>query len=241
MIIYKFGDVVKEKGLIWALGSFDAIHDGHKNLLKNADATIIFDPLPESVFDSNFMGEVRSLNQRLNILKKIGIKVVIILDFSLEISKIKAKVFLDTFCNEVLPKKIVCGVNFRLGYKQEWDLDELKCYFMAKQIEFTSVDLVCFDFNNKNIVLSSSYVRNLVKQKEFLKIKNLLKEPYLLDLQFITPYLGETGWVYNLACSKQVRPPNGVYRTNFGDVVIENEKLITKKDKIKELEFLTCL
>lgn len=117
------------KPLALAIGLFDGIHRGHKELLK----VIIksgYEPVVLT-FSNLFKDKHRSsayltsLSDRENVLKDLGINTLFYLDFE-EIKDLEASDFIDDYLKELNIRFLVVGEDFRFGRKALGDVELLE-------------------------------------------------------------------------------------------------------------------
>ena len=100
------------------LGCFDAIHAGHRELLKKAklQAKINGLDLGVMVFKGGKSDKLLySFEERLQALEQIGVKFVLAVDFNNEFKSIKPIDFLKSVEEKVNVKAYMSGKDFRFG------------------------------------------------------------------------------------------------------------------------------
>lgn len=112
-----------------ALGFFDGLHLGHRVVLKNAihiakknnteSCVVIFKEHPLSILMNKKIPQILNVDEKLLMLKDIGIDNVILLDFK-EFSHIKAADYLQNMLIGYLsPIAITTGFNHYFGFNKE--------------------------------------------------------------------------------------------------------------------------
>ncbi|GHV29399.1 hypothetical protein FACS189481_2090 [Clostridia bacterium] len=165
---------------IVALGFFDGVHLGHQQVInemfKSEYAKLIptvftyqiTDLCPDSKQNVEFL-----LNQELKLkrLEAMGVSEVFSFDFR-EFSKMTPKSFFENVLMKKLNAKVVvCGENFRFGNNRAGDVKLLES--LCKK---NSMNLVVKPFLKVNgSVVSSSLIRDLIKQKRFEEANKLLE------------------------------------------------------------------
>ena len=109
-----------------------------------------------------------SLDEKLNLLEKLGLDIVFIVPFTELLSKISALDFLNKFVLKPFnPKYIIIGLNHHLGKNREGDLKYLKYYCNKNNVVLEPVDIV----SNSDVSVSSSHIRKLIS-KGFVRRAN---------------------------------------------------------------------
>lgn len=214
-----------------SIGSFDGLHKGHRVLLKtlvqnckqnNLKAGVItfYRPLPSIKHQSDYVGDISTLKQRLEFLEKLGIDFVILVDFDDDFAKLNGIDFLSLLVKKYNMRFLAEGVDFRCGYKGATDSSVIKSWAIQNKIECTFVEPVYY--NNERI--SSSFIRQMIQKGFFSIITELLERPYELDIETLHVDGKLT----------QVLPPDGKF-------FVKNEKddsfyLIIQNGTIKQLE-----
>ena len=108
------------------IGIFDGVHKGHQELIKktieeankrNVEPFVItFDPDPNYFLDSGIK-HINTLNQRIKLFEKFGIKGVIVIKTSENFIKLSYKDFENLYLKKLNLNAIVCGFDFHYGYK----------------------------------------------------------------------------------------------------------------------------
>ena len=109
-----------------AIGNFDGVHLGHRNLIENAK----IDDLKTLVITFEGINKENSLTntkQRIELISEMGVDYLLIFPF-----RIIKLVFFNEFIDilkKLKVKYITCGKDFRFGYKREGDVIDLKKKF----------------------------------------------------------------------------------------------------------------
>ena len=128
------------KNAVVTTGSFDGVHIGHKTILnrlkrlaeqENGESVLItFDPHPRKVLYPDTAGRdlklINSHEEKLELLQNAGLDNVIIVNFTLEFSKIKSEDFVSLYlCQKLKARKVVVGFNHHFGFNKEGDYRQL--------------------------------------------------------------------------------------------------------------------
>tara|TARA_B100002051_G_scaffold10132_1_gene8623 strand:- start:1503 stop:2441 length:939 start_codon:yes stop_codon:yes gene_type:complete len=160
------------QGSVLTLGSYDGIHRGHREILSSVvnhararslkSVLITFDPHPRHVLekDKRILPLLMSMEEKLEIIKDIGLEYLYIIKFTNEFSNTSAGEFLDnTIIPFFNPKYIIVGYDHHFGKNREGGPEFLTKYCLDNSINLEIIEPVSDDDNH----ISSSRIRNLIK------------------------------------------------------------------------------
>lgn len=218
-------------GLMLALGFFDCLHYGHRQLMKNLKALASRYSLTPAVFtfDDDFYASlgcadlkyVYTLDERLSILKsELGISDVLIASPSAEFIKKSGKEFIK-YLEAHNVKGVIAGEDFRFGIDAEYGLDELKEWAVSTHRVLVRQALI--GAGGKKI--STKDVRYILSFGEMELAKSLLCRKYFID-GVVTHGRG-VGKSFGLPTAniyvsdKKALPLEGVYSTR---IIVDGKK-----------------
>ena len=117
------------------IGVFDGLHLGHRQLIRSVvegaketlPVVITFRVSPSQVLATHsFPGLILSHAQKLSRLESLGIRAVVLIDFSSEMSNLSGEAFIALLKENCAIEKLVVGANFRFGRGREAGPDDLK-------------------------------------------------------------------------------------------------------------------
>ena len=170
-----------DKPICLALGFFDSVHNGHKYLLDKCvlsefiPAVFTFANNPQSKI-SGMSKQCYTFDERVQILQKIGIKLVISSYFDSKFMRLNGLEFLDGLTANFNIKKVVFGTDYTCGVNAMCKASEVKEYFICKGIQVEVVDLLCV----QNCKIATRDIRELLKQGKFEQVNQLLPYPYFM-------------------------------------------------------------
>lgn len=213
-----------EKKVI-ALGFFDGVHLGHGTLLKRASElaaelncktmAVTFDRHPSSVITGRETPLLSSQKDRAYLLKTCyHIDEVEFLHFGRNLMHMPWEEFLRlTLVQELQAAHVVCGWDYRFGYRGEGTAEKLAAFCRENGIGCD----VLPEYTVNGTPVHSTGIRELLKQGKTEEAALLLGHPHLLSGRVISgKQLGRTLGTptANLAIPAEVLPlPNGVYAT----------------------------
>jgi riboflavin kinase/FMN adenylyltransferase len=207
-----------------ALGTFDGIHLGHRQLIyelqqkkKKYDyQTIVYTFMehPLSVLaPDREPPRIMLLKEKIREFSKLDIDVLILNSFDQNFLRQTPREFLDNLYDKIPIKTFVVGFNFRFGHKGAGNIAYLEKEAQEKRLELISVPPVMSDGE----VVSSTLIRGKIQEGKVREAAKLLTAPYSISGKVIKGFgrgkdLGFP--TANLAYSPyKVLPACGVYLT----------------------------
>ena len=111
------------------------------------------------------------MKQRINLIVKFGIRTIIILKFTKEMSDLTHEEFSNKILGSLNIKAIVCGFDFRYGQNGQGDIETLK---NTSNFEVHVIDSV----NEDGQKISSTRISNELKHGSIEKVNSLLGYNY---------------------------------------------------------------
>jgi riboflavin kinase/FMN adenylyltransferase len=247
-IFYNFDDASVIRDAVVTTGSFDGVHIGHKVILqrlrKLADeiggqtALITFHPHPRKVLYPETAGKglylINSQREKIHLLRKAGLDNLIIINFTLEFSRISSMEFVrDILLKKLHARKIVIGFNHHFGHNREGDFDALKR--LGTTHGFDVEEIAEQDIQNESV--SSTKIRKALLDGNIQKANAYLDHQYIIigRVAKSNPVLEEIGFpCYTLQVEEESKlvPPNGVYAvTAVGDDCFSRAMCFIRKNE----------
>lgn len=237
---------IKPRTTALTVGGFDGPHEGHRALCLSViqsaqkrhlqSAVVTFKRSPRSFKQkADYSGDISSLRLRLKVFEQWGFSFAVVIDFSIDFSKIKGIDFLRILAEHCGMRFFSVGETFRCGYQNDAGKEEIAAFAAENGIEF--VPLQSMEQNGQCI--SSSAVRKAVVLGDLERAKLLLGRPFEIDCIQFCQNTGDGGIVLTdgkalpdgsgsvlpdgsgmLKKNVQLLPPCGTYRVS---VYPENE------------------
>lgn len=256
-IVQKIKNYKEQKPSVLTIGTFDGVHLGHQKIIKSIvteartkrhlAVVLTFFPHPRKVLQNDDIKLIDTLKEKEQILKSLGVDVLVIQPFSKEFSKLTPLEFInDILVNTFKISKIIIGYNHRFGRDRKASVEDLKQYgnlynFKVKEILPQEID---------SINISSTKVREAISNGKIESVTRYLNRPFKLSgivvqglkigrtLNFPTANI-EVKEEYKLI------PPNGVYQVQsiiknkliFGMMNIGVRPTLGKGSKSIEIHF----
>ncbi|MBJ7470452.1 MAG: bifunctional riboflavin kinase/FAD synthetase [Solirubrobacteraceae bacterium] len=106
-----------------AIGTFDGVHRGHREVIAGADTVLTFDPHPSLVVHPESSPRLLTdLDRKAALVAELGVQEMVVIPFDGAFSKQTAQEFIDHVLIEKLGATHVCvGDNFHFGAKAQGD------------------------------------------------------------------------------------------------------------------------
>ncbi len=173
-------------GVVLTLGVFDGVHRGHVHLLEVVreearrrgirSCAITFENHPEEVIFGREIPYILGLDERVEIIKSLGIDIVRTLPFTEELSNKGASEFVDSLIKEYEMEVLVIGPDFALGRGREGDREFLEKFSRERGFELITV----MPFEIGGVRVSSSILRDLIARGDVRRACELLGRPFSL-------------------------------------------------------------
>lgn len=211
---------MKEK-TIYALGVFDGVHLGHQALLQTCRelaekrgcraGVITFSGHPDTLVSGTTPYLLNSITDRTRLLSHYGISRVEILPFDEDLMRLPWQDFFRRLLTEFDADGLVCGEDFRFGYRGQGTA--LRLNDACRQAGIPCAVIPQQTLNGT--VVSSTYIRKLLETGDIETANRFLGHPHILTAQVVTGrQLGRTIGIptANMEIPEGLQlPKNGVY------------------------------
>lgn len=173
---------------IYALGFFDGVHLGHASLLsvcrELADelgcrtGVVTFSNHPESLIRGTSPGLINTIEDRDRMLREqFAMDTVVTLPFDRKLMKSSWQDFFRRLLTEFDAAGLICGEDFRFGYRGEGDSSKLLSACREAGIPCIVVPQLKLD----SITVSSTHIRHLVEMGLVERAVHFLGHPHILS------------------------------------------------------------
>jgi riboflavin kinase/FMN adenylyltransferase len=158
-----------------AVGTFDGVHRGHREVIAGAGTVLTFEPHPTAVIQPGAAPRLLTdLRRKAELVGSLGVEELVVVPFDREFAQRSAQDFIDDVLVGALgATHVSVGENFRFGHKARGDTELLRAdsRFETRIVELLEVD---------GEVVSSSHIRGLVLGGAVEYAGHLLGEPFTL-------------------------------------------------------------
>nr|WP_304144954.1 bifunctional riboflavin kinase/FAD synthetase [Mesoflavibacter zeaxanthinifaciens] len=186
---------------ILTIGTYDGVHIGHQKILKRVVAlaqkeelvptVLTLFPHPRMVLQKDdTIKLLNTIDERIELLKTIGIEKVIVKEFTKEFANLSAKDYVEQILvKELNTKQIVIGYDHHFGKNRSANIDDLKIF--AKEFNFKVEEISAQEI--EDVTVSSTKIREALNNGH---------------IEIANAYLG-----YNYFISGEVVKGKGIGRT----------------------------
>jgi len=152
---------IGEKKASVTIGVFDGVHRGHRALIEhvvshNTENTPVLITFRENHKTKNSEPkDIQTFEQRILTLEKLGIQIIIVIDFNEELKKTPGIAFFEILTKRCNIDFFAVGSAFRCGHKLDTDAAAIQKFFASRGIAVEIVPEVFYD----SLPISSSRIR----------------------------------------------------------------------------------
>jgi riboflavin kinase / FMN adenylyltransferase len=158
-----------------AVGEFDGVHLGHREVIAGADTVLTFEPHPLAVVRPEAAPRlINTLQDREELIAALGVRELVLIPFDEHFAAQTPQEFIDHVLVERLQATHVSvGENFRFGHSASGDPDMLAAdpRFETRVVRLVEVD---------GEIVSSSHIRALVSAGDVEHAARFLGRPFQL-------------------------------------------------------------
>jgi len=140
-----------------AVGTFDGVHLGHREVIRGADTVLTFEPHPAAIVSPAGAPRLLTpLERKVELIADLGVQEVVVVPFDREFASRSTESFIDdVLVGALRAEHVAVGENFRFGHKAKGDPQRLRGddRFQTRVVPLLEVD---------GEVVSSSHIRGLV-------------------------------------------------------------------------------
>jgi riboflavin kinase/FMN adenylyltransferase len=164
-----------------AVGEFDGVHLGHREVIHGSDTVLTFEPHPLRVVRPEAAPRlITSLEAKTELIASLGVEELVVIPFDDGFAHQTPEEFIDHILVERLQAtRVSVGENFRFGHRAAGDTDLLGS---DSRFETRVVPLV----EVGGEVVSSSHIRALVQAGEVEPAEEMLGAPFQMRGEVVT-------------------------------------------------------
>lgn len=159
-----------------AIGTFDGVHVGHREVIGDADTVLTFEPHPLQVIHPEAAPKlIMPFGVKRDVIEGLGVEELIVIPFDREFSSIDP----DHFCDDILATKlgathVSVGENFRFGAKAKGTPELLSACdsFQTRVVKLVEVE---------GETVSSTRIRALVSAGDVEQAAECLGTPFMVE------------------------------------------------------------
>jgi riboflavin kinase/FMN adenylyltransferase len=158
-----------------AVGEFDGVHLGHREVMRGADTVLTFEPHPRTVVAPEKAPKlITSLDTKIDLVAGLGVRELVVIPFDGAFASQSPQAFIDdVLVGRLGATRVSVGENFRFGHRAQGDVALLRA---QGAFETRVVELVQGDGE----VISSSHIRELIAAGEVERAATCLGSPFQL-------------------------------------------------------------
>lgn len=164
-----------------AVGEFDGVHLGHRQVIEGSDTVLTFEPHPLQVVRPEAAPRLlTSLEVKAELISELGVEELVVIPFDQGFAAQSPQEFIDEILvSRLRATDVSVGENFRFGHRAAGDPDALRAdaRFDTRVVPLVEV---------AGEVVSSSHIRALVTAGEVDVAANMLGAPFQMRGEVVT-------------------------------------------------------
>lgn len=172
-------------GACVTIGNFDGVHLGHQLLFSEVvnragriggtSVVVTFDPHPLKVLRPGSIRLISTTEQKIELIQKAGIDVLIVIPFNLEFAATSAEEFVEEILiGRIGVSELVVGYDYAFGRGRQGNIDFLRAKGEQRGFPVTVVEAHYED----GMLVSSTRIRELVAEGRMNDVRRLLGRYY---------------------------------------------------------------
>jgi riboflavin kinase / FMN adenylyltransferase len=181
MKVLSLGDVAPGGGpRSVAIGTFDGVHLGHREVIRASDTVLTFDPHPLAVIHPEATPKLlNTFPVKRDLIEGLGVEELVVIPFDRGFSEQTAEDFVqDVLIRRLGAERVSVGENFRFGKRAKGTAD-----FLRSHDEFATNVTPLVEVAGETV--SSTQIRGLVAAGEVKEAAEFLGGPFLFEGQVV--------------------------------------------------------
>jgi riboflavin kinase / FMN adenylyltransferase len=164
-----------------AVGEFDGVHIGHREVIRGSDTVLTFEPHPLAVVRPEAAPKLlTTLDEKAELIASLGVQELVVIPFDERFAHQSPQEFIDhVLVDRLGATRVSVGENFRFGHRAAGDTAMLEA---DGRFETRIVSLVEVDGE----IVSSSHIRALVLAGEVDVAARFLGAPFQMRGEVVT-------------------------------------------------------
>ncbi len=152
-----------------AVGTFDGVHLGHREVIAGSDSVLTFDPHPVSVVAPQHTPKLLTTAERkAELIASLGVEEMVVIPFDAEFARRSAEQFIEEVLVGALgATQVSVGENFRFGNRAKGDPE-----LLGANEHFSTVVHPLLELDGE--VVSSSHIRGLLQAGDVAEANRML-------------------------------------------------------------------
>jgi len=174
--IVRLGEVGPARRRSVAVGTFDGVHLGHREVIAGSESVLTFEPHPVSVVAPQHTPKLlTTASRKAELIATLGVQELIVIPFDAAFAQRSAQEFIDeVLVGALAAERVAVGENFRFGHKAQGDVR-----LLAADERFSTIVHPLLEVDGE--IVSSSHIRGLVLAGEIAQANRLLGAPFELE------------------------------------------------------------
>src|SRR3954451_13862412 len=159
-----------------AIGTFDGVHLGHREVIRGSDTVLTFEPHPLAVLHPEALPKlITPLSVKRDLIAGLGVEELVVIPFDRDFASRSAESFVDdVLVGQLNAREVAVGENFRFGKGAKGDPE-----FLRARSEFDTRVVPLVEVAGETV--SSSHIRGLVAAGEIDLATEFLGGPFLYE------------------------------------------------------------
>jgi len=164
-----------------AIGTFDGVHVGHREVIRGSDTVLTFDPHPLAVIHPDAAPKLLApFAVKRDLIAGLGVEELVVIPFDERFAAQTAAEFVDdVLVGQIAAARVSVGENFRFGHGAEGTAE-----LLAADGRFATREVPLVEVAGETV--SSSHIRGLVAAGDVASAAAFLGGPFLVEGEVVT-------------------------------------------------------